>query len=157
MKKYLILICISFAFKLSVSGQITYQQFADSLQGDFETWVTERVENAKKGIVEKIEMPMVVRTRAWGCRCPDNYMGVGVNTKEGPWIFPVSTKKLPTPDENGHSLVVVGHFTGKIIDLDLREGEEEPDEWFYHLPEFKITSWKKNTRDYEVDAPKIIK
>lgn len=157
MKKYVLFLGLAFIFQAKLSSQITYQQFADSLQGDFDVWVNERVGNAKKGIVEKVEMPLVVRTLAWGCRCPDNYIGVGVNTKEGPWILPTSTKKLPRPDEKGYSLIVVGYFTGKIIDLDLRESADEPDEWFYRVPEFKVISWTKNTKEYEVGAPKIIK
>lgn len=136
-------------------SQNTYQSFADSLQGDFKEWINLRVENAKRGMIEKIEMPLVVRTRAWGCICPDNYLGVGVNTQEGPWIYPISKKPLPIPDDKGYSLIVIGYFTGEMKNLDLRQSLDDPDEWNYIIPVFKITKWAKNKKGYDVSAPKI--
>ncbi len=137
--------------------QMTYDAFADSLQGNSDSWVNQRVENAKNGIIEKVEMPLVVRTKAWGCRCPDNYIGVGANVKECSWIFPIAKKKLPSPDEKGYSLVVTGYFTGKWKVMDLRANEKEPEEWIYTVAEFNIISWKMNTQEYKVDAPKVVK
>ncbi len=157
MKKLLICGIILFQTHAFIQAQITYQQFADSLHGDYDDWVALRVENALNGVVEKIEMPLVVRTRAWGCRCPDNYIGVGVNVLEGPWIFPISEKKLPQPDETGYSLIVVGYFTGTWKELDLRKNDKEPAEWLYKVAEFKIISWKTNTKGEDAPAPNIIR
>jgi hypothetical protein len=114
MKKYLVGVTLFFFIIGAKKGysQMTYQMFADSLQGNFKAWVYQRVENAKKGIIEKIEMPFVVRTFAWGCKCPNNYIGVGVNTQEGPWIFPIGNKSLPDSDDKGYSLIVTGIFYG---------------------------------------------
>lgn len=157
MKKNLFIIFLFFIIGgyTHVYSQITYNTFADSLQGDFKGWVEQRVENAKNGIKEKIEMPLVVRTLAWGCRCPDNYIGVGVNTQEGPWIFPITKKPLPKPDQKGYSLIVTGYFTGEMKNIDLRQNSEEPDEWNYTIPVFQITGWVKNTKGYDTPAPTV--
>jgi len=116
----------------------------------------QRVENAKKGIKEKVKMPMVVRSMGWGCECPAHYIGVSAGTNDGPWISAVTPKKFPTMDESGHSLVVVGYFTGKVIEQDMRNADGEPEEWLYKTPEFQVLSWEENKKDYEVDVPKVI-
>jgi len=121
------------------------QSDSDSLQ----KWVDLRVENAKLGKNEKVKMVMAVRTLGWGCRCPDHFIGISPNTQEGPFISPVLPNNLPLSDTIGYSLIVEGYFTGKIIDLDLRSSEDEPEEWFYHLPEFTITKWKMNKKGYD--------
>lgn len=136
---------------LNLHGQ-TYMDKADSVK----TWMDQRVENAKKGINEKVKMPMVVRSTGWGCECPVHYIGVSSTTNDGPWISAVAPKKFPTMDETGHSLVAVGYFTGKIIEQDMRGPNGEPEEWLYKTPEFKIISFEENKKDYDVDAPKVI-
>lgn len=135
---FLLIFLSSFSF---VFGQPD----SDSVQ----KWVDLRVENAKAGKKENVKMVMAVRTLAWGCRCPDYYMGVSPNNQEGPFIFPVTQYDFPTSDTIGYSIIVEGYFSGKIIDLDLRESEDEPEEWFYHIPEFIITKWKNNKKGYD--------
>ena len=73
-------------------------------QPHIETWMKERLNNAKKGKREMVEFPMAVRSRAWGCRCPYHYMGISTGTREGPWIMPVKPKGFPVSDEEGHQL-----------------------------------------------------
>lgn len=127
-------------------------------QPKIKSWLTKRLENAKKGKREIVEFPMAVRSAAWGCRCPYHYMGVTPSVAEGPWIFPIQPKGFPQSDEKGHSLIAVGYFTGKEITKDYRiNKEKEPESWVYKMPEFKIVSWRKNTKDYEVGGPKVLK
>ena len=138
----------------SASAQTkTYMEMGDTVK----TWLNERVENAKKGIKEKVEMPFVVRTTGWGCMCPDSYIGVSSMMNDGPWVLPIKPKKFPTVDSIGYSLVVQGFFTGKIVEQDLRGENGEPEEWLYKMPEFKITAWRKNKLEYEVPAPFVMK
>ena len=127
-------------------------------QPRLKAWMAERLENAKKGKKEVVEFPMAVRSAAWGCRCPYHYMGITPSVAEGPWILPLEPKGFPKSDEKGHSLIVVGYFTGKKITKDYRiNKEKEPKAWVYEMPEFKIVSWRKNTKDYNVGGPKILK
>lgn len=151
-KKILLIYIFASVTSSSIWSQITYTEFADSIS----TWVNNRVENSKNGLVEKVEIPFVVRTLAWGCICPDNYMGVYPNTQEGPWIYPVYSKKLPSPNQNGYSFIATGYFTGTIKELDLRSNESDPEEWLYKVPEFKIISLRKNKNGEGTLAPKII-
>ncbi|HLP13432.1 MAG TPA: hypothetical protein VK177_15955 [Flavobacteriales bacterium] len=146
----------TFAFvfvSIQCIGQIqTYADMGDSVK----TWLNERVENAKKGKKEKVQMPFVVRSTGWGCLCPIHYIGVSAGTNDGPWVMPIEPKKFPQNDSLGHSLIVTGYFTGKIVEQDMRNEDGEPEEWLYKIPEFKILSWKENKQDYEVEAPKVI-
>jgi hypothetical protein len=128
-----------------------------SVQPTLEAWVKERVLNAQNGTRELVEFPMAIRTRAWGCRCPFHYIGVGTDNPEGPWIFPISPKDFPVSDDNGYSLIVKGYFTGKEIVKDYRKEVSEPKDWVYTLPEFKIISWRKNDLDYDAIPRKILK
>ncbi len=129
-----------------------YEDCVDTLQ----TWVDKRVENAKKGKKEVIEMPMVVRSTGWGCLCPTHYIGISPYTHEGPWIHIKASKKFPKMDQNGHSLIVTGYFTGKMVKEDFRDENGEPEEWLYTIPEFKIKSWRINSQSYEARPPRII-
>jgi hypothetical protein len=130
---------------LSPLNIVFAQPDSDSVQN----WVDARVENAKAGKKEKVKMVMAVRTLAWGCKCPDHYMGVSSNNQEGPFISPTYPNSLPLSDTIGYSLIVEGYFTGNIIDQDMRDSEDEPEEWFYHLQEFTITKWTKNKKGYD--------
>lgn len=138
---------------------ITTNSFAQSYDeisiDSLEIWIEQRVENSKNGVQEIVKMPFVVRSLAWGCVCPEYYIGVSPNTLEGPWISPVLPKEFPTSDENGHSLVVIGRFTGKMITLELDSHfhEESND---YVLPEFQIISWNLNNEGYDVQVPKVV-
>lgn len=120
-------------------------------------WVKERVKNAQNKKREIVELPLAVRTKAWGTKCPYHYIGVSANTREGPWLMPITPKGFPISDDTGYSLIVTGYFTGKQITKDYRTSEKEPQDWIYTLPEFKILSWKKNKLDYDIDSPKILK
>lgn len=143
MRKYFILF-ILFCFSQVSFSQEEFEPSPDSLQ----KWVNLRVENAKSGKKETVKMVMAVRTLAWGCRCPDHYVGISPNNQEGPFISPIIPDNFPVSDTIGYSLIVEGYFTGNIIDLDLRTSEDEPEEWFYHIPEFKVTKWKMNKKGY---------
>lgn len=151
--KYLLLIGL-ILLGLSVSAQ--KKDFFD-WQPTLETWVEERVNNSEKGTKEIVEIPLAVRSRAWGCRCPDHYIGISTNNREGPWLMPIMPSKFPVSDENGHSLIVTGYFTGKHITKDYRKTKTEPKSWIYTMPQFKILSWRKNELDYKIDCPKILK
>jgi hypothetical protein len=143
---------MSFSFRLEAQTK-TYFDMADSVK----IWMDKRVENAVNGIKEKVEMPFVVRSTGWGCRCPDSYIGVSPSVGDGPWVSPVKPKKFPSVDSVGHSLIVQGYFTGKWVTEDLRNEDGEPEEWLYKMPEFKITAWRKNKLEYDVPAPFILK
>lgn len=154
-KKFAILILLAnFLNDTSLIAQTkTYIDMGDTVN----TWLAQRVENAKNGIKEKVEMPFVVRSTGWGCLCPDSYIGVSPSVGDGPWVWPIKPKKFPTVDSVGYSLIVQGYFTGKIVEQDLRNEDGEPAEWLYKMPEFKITAWRKNKLEYDVPAPFILK
>ena len=145
-----------FFLLLSISFHSLNAQDIDYME-DPHAWVDARIENAKKGKRELIESPFAVRSIAWGCRCPDYYLAESTNVAEGPWVQPVHPEKLPKKDEEGHSLMVKGYFTGKIIKIDLRYENKEPKEWLYKVPEFKIISWHYNKEDWQGLIPKIVK
>jgi hypothetical protein len=151
--KLLILATFLFSTSPIFAQNETYFDGIDSLN----SWMDQRMENAKKGIVEKVEMPFAVRTLGWGCMCPDSYIGVSPNVGEGPWVEPIAPNDFPTSDTLGYSLVVTGYFTGKIIEIDLRNEEGEPEEWLYKVPEFKVISWTENTKGYDIHPPRILK
>lgn len=135
MRAFAILTLLLLSFNFSVHAQKkTYMEMGDTVK----TWLAERVENAAKGIKEKVEMPFVVRSTGWGCMCPDSYIGVSPGMGDGPWIWPIKprlngavgqAKKFPEVDSVGHSLIVQGYFTGKWIEQDLRNEDGEPEEW----------------------------
>jgi len=138
---------------LSIAQTSSFIDFGDSLQ----SWLNKRVENAQKGIKEKTEMPFVVRCKGWGCICPTYFIGISPLVAEGPWIYPITPRKFPVSDSLGYSLIVRGYFTGKIKKLDLRSDKKnDPPEWIFDLPQFKISSWEVNKEGYNVDAPKVI-
>jgi hypothetical protein len=141
---------------------LKHSLFAQELTGgDFgcsaQAWMDLRVKNAKHGIKENVEMPFVVRSTGWGCICPDYYIGISPLVAEGPWVFPITPDGFPVSDSIGHGLVVTGFFTGKITELDLRSNKDDPEEWLFKLPEFKIISWKGNNQGYNVHSPWVIK
>src|SRR5688572_8752213 len=156
MKKAILIFLLGTISICGIYAQKTYNEFVRDLNGDFEPWVKERVQTARKGIKEKIIMPLVVRSTGWGCRCPEHYIGVGTKVKEGPYIFPVTKLKIPKINESGYSLVVKGYFNGKLKHLDLRQSEDEPEEWDYYIPEFVITEWEINKKGDEVEAPRVV-
>jgi hypothetical protein len=132
---------------------ITYSDMAQADSVD--SWLDQRVENAKNGQHEKVEMPFVVRCTGWGCACPDYYIGVAPSVQDGPFISAKAPEGFPDVDSKGYSLIVTGYFTGKIVKVDLR-GKYGPEEELYHIPQFKVLSWKENTLDYDVPAPHVI-
>ncbi|MGH1338523.1 MAG: hypothetical protein ACRBFS_20575 [Aureispira sp.] len=127
------------------------------LQPTLKAWVKERVTNSEDGKKEIVEIPLAVRSKAWGCRCPNHYIGISTNNREGPWLRPITPKKFPVSDDEGSSLIVTGYFTGKQITKDYRKTKTDPKDWVYTLPEFKILSWRKNELAYDIDSPKILK
>ncbi|MFH0893703.1 MAG: hypothetical protein V2A54_04645 [Bacteroidota bacterium] len=149
--KRLLVIPLLFLFSFAYSQTETYEEFADSLSD----WVIARVENAAKGKPEMVEMPFVARCWGWGCMCPDYYIGVSVGVLDGKWVFPKAPKGFPKSDSLGYSMIVTGYFTGKWKDIDLRNEEKEPAEWLYHMPVFKVLTWRENTVSYEVPPPKV--
>ncbi len=144
MRGVLFIIVVSLFTHEVVISQKDYTPSPDSLS----KWITARYELAVLGKPEKVEKLMVVRSTGWGCRCPEQYIGVSTSTQEGPFIHIISPETFPVSDSIGYSLVVKGFFTGKNIQLDLRMNEDEPDEWVYNLPEFRIIKWKYNKKGY---------
>lgn len=71
--------------------------------------------------------------------------------------MPISPKGFPVSNENGHSIIVKGYFTGKQGVKDYRKEATEPKEWVYSLPEFKVLSWRKNDLDYDAIPRKVLK
>ena len=132
---------------------LTYEDVIDSIG----YWVDERVTNAMAGRQEIVEMPLVVRSLGWGCICPDHYIGVSPSVQEGPFIHPIVPKGFPKTDMYGHSLMVRGYFSGRIVEEDYRDESGEPAEWLYQLHEFVITKWKHNKLDYQIRAPYVIR
>jgi hypothetical protein len=149
-KSLVFLLLISINFNALSAQEIDYAE-------DPKAWVELRIENAQKGKKELIETPFAVRSRAWGCKCPDYYLGESTNVAEGPWVQPLHPEKLPPKNEEGHALIVQGYFTGRIITIDLRNENKEPKEWLYQVPEFKIISWHYNEEDWQGLIPKILK
>jgi hypothetical protein len=126
----------------------TYDDVVDNLN----EWLKDRVERHD----ERLEFPLCVRSQAWGCVCPDAYMGISPNTQEGPWIFVLASEDFPVVDEEGHSLIVVGRFTGEYKVQGSSEEEEEFGGSFYTMPIFELESWRINDLGYDVPAPKIL-
>jgi hypothetical protein len=138
----------------SILGAQTYSDWL--LEGDPNSWITLRTTNAAKGEAELIKIPLVVRSTGWGCLCPDYFIGSSPFVQDGPWIHPIG-KTLPTPNVDGYVFVVTGKFTGNIIPIDLRNQDGEPDEWLYHVPEFRIKKIRKLKSNQEIPSPKIIR
>jgi hypothetical protein len=145
MRELFFLIAVILISHTNLNGQKDFTPSPDSL----EQWVSARIENAALGQSEKVELLIVVRSNGWGTRCPEQYIGVSTSTQEGPFIQIISPENFPVSDSIGYSLIVEGYFTGKRVQVDLRLNEEEPDEWVYLIPEFKITKWKYNKKGYE--------
>lgn len=139
---------------------VSYSQlFYDWIQQNdsiAEVWLKERIENTQNGKVEMVSFPLAVRSLGWGCLCPVYYIGVNPNMAEGPWIYVHSNKKFPESTREGLSLTVEGFFTGKNIEVDLRNEDGEPEEWLYIVPEFEVTRFKKNKKGEASPAPRII-
>ena len=153
MKKTLLLFVLTFILKAPLIAQTnTYENSGKSTQA----WMDIRVRHAKKGMKEKVEMPFVVRSTGWGCICPDYYIGISPLVAEGPWVFPLTPDNFPVSDSVGHSLIVKGYFTGKNRELDLRTNKDDPAEWLFKMPEFKIISWKENKQGYEAPPPRVV-
>lgn len=148
----LILFCVLCA-GTGLAQALRYDEAPDSIA----VWLETRVANAAEGNREVVEMPFVVRSLAWGCLCPDHYIGVGTGVQEGPFIHPKVPKKFPKSNENGHSLIVRGYFTGEYVEEDFRNENGEPAEWLYIIPEFVVTEWEVNKLEYEVPFPCILK
>jgi len=117
MNKLYFTFLFTFSIVVLFSQDKTYDNWLQ--EGDPNEWVAERIENANKGIKEIVKMPLVVRFTGWGCLCPDYYMGISPFTQEGPWIEPIASKKFPSTSFDGHSLIVKGYFTGKMIPIDF--------------------------------------
>ena len=130
-----------------LTAQSTFIQFGDSVQG----WINKRVENAKNGVKEQVKMPFVVRTTGWGCTCPKYYIGTDPLSGTGFWLMPITPKKFPVSDSLGHSLIVEGYFTGKMMKF---AGDDND---VLLVPQFKITSWQANESGDNTDAPEVLK
>lgn len=130
----------------------TYLEFGDSVQA----WVDQRV-TAAAHRYEQVEMPLCVRSRAWGCKCPDSYIGASPDVQEGPWIWVKAPASFPKVDESGHSLIVTGHFTGEWKTQDLRNANGEPAEWLYRMPVFKVATWRANPSYEATPSPRLLK
>lgn len=149
MKKATVVFLLTSGIAYSLGAQTIFAQFTDSAA---EAWYNKRIRNAKKGIREKVEMPIVVHSTGWGCTCPDYYIGTEPNyNSDGLWLSPLTSETFPVSDSVGHSLIVKGYFTGKT------EDEEGDDTIVYHVPLFKIISWKVNKSGDSAYAPRVIK
>lgn len=151
-----IFVLLTFLFFSSTSFT---QSFYDwMLQNDSiaTLWVKERIANAQKGEAELVSFPLAVRSLGWGCLCPDYYIGINPNMAEGPWIYVHSKRKFPECTPEGSSLSVEGFFTGKHVEVDLRNEDGEPAEWLYIVPEFEVTRFKKNKKGENSPAPRVI-
>jgi hypothetical protein len=147
MKKIIFVFLLITGVANSLIAQSTFAQFSDSTQ----TWLDARVKNAKKGIREIVVMPFVVHSTGWGCTCPDYYIGTDVFSTSGLFVSAITPDAFPAVDSVGHSLIVKGYFTGK---MDKIPGD---DTIIYHVPFFKIISWKENKDGEDVGAPRVIK
>ena len=146
------LLTILLLFPVIASAQ-TWQESSETVAD----WLALEMEYAASKAPVKVEMPLVVRSTGWGCRCPEHYIGVGTTVQEGPFLSLENVpKNFPISDATGHSLIVTGYFTGKYKTLDLRAKEDEPEEWNYKLPVFVIESWKANTLGDDVPAPHVV-
>jgi hypothetical protein len=137
----------------SFAQNVVYEDALDSLS----FWLKDRIEQGATGKKVLVEMPFVVRSLAWGCMCPNHYIGVHPNVQEGPFIHPRVPTNFPVSDSTGHSLIVRGYFTGKQIEEDYRNEDGEPAEWLYILPEFVVLDWRVNELNYDVPAPYVIR
>jgi hypothetical protein len=133
----------------------TWADWLNSEEPVIEQWLEQQIARAKEGKAETVEIPLVVRSTGWGCRCPEHYMGSNAFTQDGPWIAPVG-KSLPAPDENGYLFVAKGKFTGNLVEIDLREENGEPEEWLCKAWEFRVTKVKKLKAGVEMPAPKVL-
>ncbi len=130
----------------------TYLEFGDSVQ----IWLDERLAQAHAHHRERVQMPLSVRSAAWGCKCPDSYIGESPNTQEGPWIFVLAPAGFPKVDSAGHALIVEGYFTGKFKTQDLRNPDGNPAEWLYRIPRFRVKSWRDNPSYGEALPPRVL-
>lgn len=125
------------------------------MQIDATEWLKERVEKAKNGKPELLEIPLVVRSTGWGDMYPSYIMGSISKFQNVPVVAPFG-KKLPEPDIDGHLFIAKGKFTGKFIEIDLRNDSGEPEEWLYVIPEFRITKLNPVMSGKEMPAPRIL-
>lgn len=155
MKIYSQISVLIFALSLLFGLQESKAQESDYTKSP-KNWVKTRLDNAKNGKKEIIQSPFAVRSIGWGCKCPDYYLGESTTVAEGPWVLPVYPQKLPKKNKEGHALLVKGYFTGRVINIDLRNENKEPKEWLYKVPEFKIISWQYNKEEWQGLIPKIV-
>lgn len=150
---YIALLVLCTSGLTSFAQSPVYEDVVDSLQ----EWVNQRVNNASEGAREVIETPFVVRSTGWGCLCPEHYIGISPYVQDGPWMAALAPADFPVMDSIGHSLVVTGYFTGKYVEIDLRNENGEPEEWLYIVPEFQVLSWSPNEAQYEAAPPRVIR
>lgn len=118
-------------------------------------WVKQRVRLAKQGKPELVRIPIAFASMGWGCRCPDRYIGTTSNSAEGPWLS-LSGASVGLPykysERLGTVAVAEGHFTGRRVKQDLREGKDDPQEWLYHPFEFTALRFRRFRDTREADA-----
>lgn len=146
MKKNLFL---TFIFLLNIA--FTQTKYEDMEPEKLKEWLNDRVENAKFGLNETVEIPFVVRSLGWGCDCPYYFLGSSVGTLDGFWLSPISTNKLPKINKLGHRLVLTGYFTGKLITQKFEYGETVK-----NMPQFEIQKIKFLKPNEDAPAPKIV-
>lgn len=125
----------------------TYYDIAETISD----WENERVENARNGITETVQMPLAFRCYGWGCDCPMYYIGVSPCMQEGPFIDPKIIDGMPTESNSmGYSYIVTGYFTGEITQYEFAPEES------YSQSVFIIQSFKINEEGENTLAPKIL-
>ena len=101
-------------------------------------WLAERLRNAREGRPEIVRLPVALRSRGWGCPCPDAYIGVDPNGN----IFSLGWLRLDVrgdaggglkESETGAVVVAEGWFTGAVSQEDLRSDPSEPEDFVYAL------------------------
>lgn len=140
-----------FAFFFLLNYSFAQEKYEDMEPEKLKEWLDDRVENAKSGLNETVEIPFIIRSLGWGCDCPYYFLGSSVGTLDGFWLSPVSTNKLPKISKLGHRLVVTGHFTGKLITQEFEYGETVE-----NMPEFEIKEIKFLKPNEDAPAPKIV-
>lgn len=108
-----------------------------------EQWIEARIQNAKKGKKEQVQVPLAVQLVGWGCPCPDSYVGTELfqNTSRKTWIKLTLASGVKLPPSKGRLILGEGFFTGKQKRLDL--GNRTEPSFVYNLSEFRLLRYKE--------------
>lgn len=113
---------------------------------DAPDWHAARLAEAADGARRIVRIPLVRRSTAWGCVCPDWYIGDSPDVGTDLWLAPVFSphaQALPAKmPPTGMIIQAEGFYTGKTEEFVWRHQGEVKKR--YQMPEFQVLRWRPN-------------